>query len=193
MLVALVVVACEDRGAAERPEGSTAQGGPSAPSQPPGLTSRGVASTGGPQTDAEEPSSEVDDSGDEDEDEPLDCAPPEPRLKPLQLLRFTFTTGVKNKDPRQKLNIARPGQRVWAHLRVRNRSGRDRCLHLVFRVNGKKRTELDLKIGESWNWRTYGYNTLKSSDRSGVLEFEATDDQGNLVAKKRLPIVPEGP
>lgn len=133
------------------------------------------------------------DPGEEEEgaDEGLDCAPPDSDLKPLQLLRFTFAPGVKDKDPVSKLHVARPGQRVWAHLRLRNRSGRDRCVHVVFRVGGRARTELDLKVGESWNWRTWAYATLRSTDRSGQLEFEATDDQGHLLVRERLPIVPE--
>ena len=123
--------------------------------------------------------------------EELDCAPPGSDLKPLQLLRFTFAASVEDRNPVGKLHVARPGQRVWAHLRVRNRSGRDRCVHVSFRIGARVRTELDLKVGESWNWRTWAYATLRPTDTSGALEFEAMDDQGNLLVKKRLPIVPE--
>jgi len=98
---------------------------------------------------------------------------------------------VKHKDPVSKLYIARPGQRVWAHFTMRNRSGRDRCLRLEFRINGQNRTELQLKVGESWSWRTWAYVTIRPTDWSGALELLATDDQGNLVVRERLPIVPE--
>jgi len=61
-------------------------------------------------------------------------------------------------------------------------------VHVVFRVNGKDRTEVDLEIGESWNWRTWAYVTLRDSDGSAALELEATDDQGHSLVHERLPV-----
>ncbi len=118
------------------------------------------------------------------------CAPADPGLKPLQLLRFTFADGVEGKDPGAKLNIARPGQRVYAHLQLRNRSGRDRCVHVVFHVGGKKRTDVTLKVGESWSWRTWAYNTLRADDR-GPLQVVVTDDQGKAIVQQSLAVVPK--
>ena len=128
--------------------------------------------------------------GEPDEDEPADgeCAPAGSDLKPMQMLRFSFASGLEGKDPKDEMQVARPGQRVYAHLTMRNRSGRKRCLHLTFRVGGKKRTEVTLKVGESWSWRTWAYNTIKDDD-TGPLELTIEDDQKNLVLKKTLPVV----
>lgn len=132
----------------------------------------------------------VEDAGEAEDDDPdSPCAPKDPSLKPMQLLRFTFADGVEGKDPKSKLNVARAGQRVYAHLAMRNRSGRTRCLHLTFRVGGKKRTEVTLKIGKSWEWRTYAYNTLRADDDE-PLELTVTDDQGAVVVKKLLAVIP---
>ncbi|MEM9692119.1 MAG: hypothetical protein AAGA56_06225 [Myxococcota bacterium] len=127
-------------------------------------------------------------TGDEAEIDP-DCAKPEEDLKPMQLLRFAFASGLEGKDPKDKLHIARPGQRIYAHLTLRNRSGRKRCATLTFRVGGKKRTEIKVKIGESWSWRTWAYNTLRSDDRE-PLELTVRDDKGGLVLREKLAVVP---
>jgi hypothetical protein len=124
-------------------------------------------------------------------EESAGCQPKDAKLKPLQLLRFAFTSAVESKVPVDKLQIARPGQRVWAHLTVRNRSGEERCMHVAFRVQGQSRTEVDLDVGESWSWRTWAYATLRPTDTSGQLEIEVTDDQGKVLVHERLPIVPE--
>ncbi|MCC6525305.1 MAG: hypothetical protein IT373_21810 [Polyangiaceae bacterium] len=118
------------------------------------------------------------------------CAAKNAALKPLQLLAFTFTSKVDKRMPTDTLHVAYPGKRVWVHMRLRNRSGEGRCVHVEFRVNGKKRTEVELDIGESWNWRTYAFFTLRDSDTSGIVEARVTDDQGALVVEKRLGILP---
>jgi len=129
-------------------------------------------------------------SVDDEPDPPAEdsCASPDPGLKPLQLLRFTWTDKIANRDPAGKLHIARPGQRVYAHLRLRNRSGRKRCVHLTFRVGTKKRTEVTLAVGKSWSWRTWAYNTLRGDDR-GPLHLIVADDQGRTIIDSKLPIV----
>lgn len=119
------------------------------------------------------------------------CAPLDPELKAVEIMRFTFTDAVENKIPRNKLTVARPGQRIHSHFVLRNRSGRERCIKIELRVNGKRRTTLTQKVGKSWSWRTWGYNTLRSDDR-GKLEAIVRDDQGKELLKKELPIVPEG-
>jgi hypothetical protein len=101
-----------------------------------------------------------------------------------------FADGVEGKDPRSKIDVAKAGKRVYAHLTMRNRSGRDRCIHLTFRVGGKKRTAVTLKIGESWSWRTYAYNTLRGDDNK-PLELTVTDDQDQVILKKLLAVVPQ--
>ena len=132
-----------------------------------------------------------DESDEAEAEEPEEgCAPKQDGLKPMQVLLFRWTSGIENKDPKDRLYVARPGQRVYAHLRMRNRSGTERCLKLVFRVGDEKRTEVTLRIGESWNWRTWAYNTLKREDRK-PLRLTIHDDQGALILDERLPVVPE--
>jgi len=132
---------------------------------------------------------EVDDTVDSIDEHGSMCAPIDPDLKPMAVLRFRFTSNVRDRDAVDKLSVLRPGQRVYAYFRMRNRSGHSRCLKLTFRVNGKKRTTLTLGVGKSWSWRTWGYNTLRPDDR-GFLEVEAIDDQGKVVLKEHMAIVP---
>jgi len=107
---------------------------------------------------------------------------------PLELLKLQFTTGVKQRDPVDKLAVAHPGDVIYAHLTVRNRSGHARKVHLAFSVNGKDRTELDLDVAESWSYRTWGRNTILKTDKPGELTLSVTDDEGNPLADEKLPI-----
>ena len=109
---------------------------------------------------------------------------------PLQILRFTFTSNVNDKEPVDKLDAAKPGQRVWAHINARNRSGSSREIDLVFRVNGKERSRVPLEIKSSWSFRTWGYVTLKSTDTSGEVTATIIDDSGEEILTNRLPIKP---
>jgi hypothetical protein len=94
---------------------------------------------------------------------------------------------VKDREPVDRLEVARPGSRVYAHLTLRNRTGRDRGVHVEFLIEGKKRTELDLPVKESWSFRTWGYNTLQAKDR-GALVVSVTDDEGHPLGDFTLPI-----
>jgi hypothetical protein len=106
---------------------------------------------------------------------------------PLSLLRLTLTSAVKDKEPVDELK-AGPGQRVWAHLAIRNRSGEARRITLIFRVDGEERSTVDLKVEPSWSFRTWGYNTLRASDKSGELTLEVRELGGPPLASARLPI-----
>lgn len=109
---------------------------------------------------------------------------------PLELLKFRFTSDIKAKNPVDTLDHAKPGKRVYAHLTLRNRSGRPRKVHLTFKVNDVVRTEMDLDVGVSWEWRTYGYNTLGAKD-TGTVTLDVDDDEGHpLVENQQLPIRP---
>jgi hypothetical protein len=111
-----------------------------------------------------------------------------PAQPPLQILRLTFTSEVRNKEPVDKLDAAAPGQRVYAHLAVRNRSPKSRRIHLSFEVNGNLRTTLELDIQPSWSYRTWGYNTVLAGDTKGELTLVVTDDEGQELTTARLPI-----
>ncbi len=109
-------------------------------------------------------------------------------MKPLELLQFRITSGIENKKAKDTLTTAVPGQRVWAHLTIRNRSATTRQVRLVFRVNGDERTTVSLDIDPSWSFRTWGYNTLRDLD-TGELDIEVTDDTGKVMVSDKLPIV----
>ncbi|MFW5741123.1 MAG: hypothetical protein ACOC1F_12230 [Myxococcota bacterium] len=110
---------------------------------------------------------------------------------PLELRELTFTSNVENKEPVDVLLAAEPGERVWAHLRVRNRNDEPRKVHLEFRVNDDKRTTLDLKVSKSWSFRTWAYNTLLASDKTGEVSLTVTDDEGRVLAETSVPIAPK--
>ena len=106
---------------------------------------------------------------------------------PLEILKFRFADGVRGKDPKTELSSAAPGQRVWAHLTLRNKGSEKRGVTVVFRVNGDKRTTLELVVEPSLSFRTWGYNTLRDSD-AGELSVEATDDVGTTLVSEKIPI-----
>jgi len=108
----------------------------------------------------------------------------------MELLRFRFTSGVDGREPKAELDHAKPGQRVYGYLALRNRSGRTRTVTLAWKVNGEARTTTELNIDESWQFRTWGYNTVLPKDTKGTLELEVTDDAGHVVVEKSLPIRP---
>jgi hypothetical protein len=107
---------------------------------------------------------------------------------PLELLRLTWTSAVKDKAPIDELTAVASGQRAWAHLAIRNRSRETRRVTLIFRVDGEERSTIDLKVEPSWSYRTWGYNTLRSSDTHGELAVEVRDEDGSLLTTARLPI-----
>ncbi len=114
--------------------------------------------------------------------------PPAPVTRlPVELLGLTITSGVEKKEPVDKLKAITPGTRVYAHLKMRNRSTEKRTVHVDFLVNGKLRTPLKLDIDPSWSFRTWGYNTIQASD-SGELEVQVLDDAGTVLERVRLPI-----
>jgi len=117
---------------------------------------------------------------------PASSAAPE---KPaLQLLRLTLTSAVKDKEPVDELTSTAAGQRVWAHLAIRNRTGEPQRISLIFRVDGEERSTVDLKVEPSWSFRTWGYNTLRSSDKKGELTVEVRVLGGALLTTTKLPI-----
>ena len=106
---------------------------------------------------------------------------------PLQLLKFRFASAIKGKEPEDELTSAQPGERVYAHFTLRNRSSEARVVKVAFRVNGERRTLLELRVEPSWSFRTWGFNTLKHGD-SGEISVEAIDDSGTLLVSEKLPI-----
>jgi hypothetical protein len=118
------------------------------------------------------------------------AAPEKPQL---QVLKLVFTSEVKNKEPVDKLERAQPGQRVYAHLTLRNRGAEARPITLAFKVNGEARSKVDLKVDPSWSFRTWGYNTLRASDLTGELSLEVRDDTGAVLTTARLPIRTDPP
>lgn len=107
----------------------------------------------------------------------------------LDVLKFDLASDVKNKEPVDVLDHAKPGQRVYGHLTVRNRTSGTQRISLSFRVNDDERTMVDLKVEKSWSWRTWGYVTLRKDDK-GELTVYAFDDHGAELAKQSIPIRP---
>jgi hypothetical protein len=108
----------------------------------------------------------------------------------LQILKFAFTSNIRDKEPADKLDAAKPGQRVYAHVTFRNRTGSSREVDLVFRVNGKERSRVPLEVASSWSYRTWGYVTLRPADSSGEIVVTVVDDTGEEIKAARLPIKP---
>jgi hypothetical protein len=101
---------------------------------------------------------------------------------------MSLTSEVKKREPADRLLAAEPGMRVWAHVRIRNRTGDARRVSLVFRVDGDERSTVDLKVEPSWSFRTWGYNTLRGGDKRGTLTVELRDEAGALLGEAQLPI-----
>ena len=91
-----------------------------------------------------------------------------------------------HKDP------ATPGDVVLQveSIAAPGRSQRGAIEDVSFEVGGKVRSAVTLKVGKSWSWRTWAYNTMRSDDRK-PLRLLVKDDQGKLVLDKTLPIIPE--
>ena len=119
---------------------------------------------------------------------PPASAAPATSKPPLEILKLTLTSGIENKEPVDALTKASPGKRIWAHVKVRNRSGRDRTVRLVFKVGDAERSSIRLDIEESWSFRTWGYVTLKPNDRSGELTVTVLDDMDAQLVEASLPI-----
>lgn len=113
--------------------------------------------------------------------------PAAPPADGVELQKLTLTSGVKSKDPVDKLDAAKPGQRVYGHLTVRNRTSGPQRVSVSFRVNDDERAMVDLTVEKSWSWRTWAYVTLRKDDK-GELTVHAFDDHGAELGKESIPI-----
>jgi hypothetical protein len=105
----------------------------------------------------------------------------------VELQKLVLTSGVKARDPVDVLDAAKPGQRVYGHVTVRNRTSGTKRVSLSFRVNGDERTMVDLDIEKSWSWRSWAYVTLRKDDK-GELTVHVFDDHGAEMATESIPI-----
>lgn len=105
----------------------------------------------------------------------------------VDLLKMVLTSAVKNKEPADVLDSAKPGQRVYGHITVRNRTAGPKRVSLSFRVNGDERSLVDLNVEKSWSWRTWAYVTLRKEDK-GELTVHAFDDRGAELGTGSIPI-----
>ena len=113
--------------------------------------------------------------------------PPPPPADGVELQKFQLTSAVKNKDPVDQLDSAKPGQRVYGHLTVRNRTAGPQRVSVSFRVNDDERSMVDLTIEKSWSWRTWAYVTLRKDDK-GELTVHVFDDHGAELGKETIVI-----
>jgi hypothetical protein len=109
-------------------------------------------------------------------------------VAPLQVLRLTLTSEVKQKEPVDELKEAGPGQRVWVHLALRNRAPEAKRVSVTFKVDGDERSTVDLQVASSWSFRTWAYNTLRAGDKAGELTVEVRNDASEVIAQAKLPI-----
>jgi hypothetical protein len=110
----------------------------------------------------------------------------------FKVLKMVLTSEVRNKEPVDKLKSAAPGQRVWAHVTVRNRTDATKPIKLAFIVGNNERSKIDLKIDPSWSYRTWGYVTLRDKDEGEVVA-EVRDEAGTVMERMRIPIKGDGP
>src|SRR5262249_55786474 len=111
-----------------------------------------------------------------------------PEKPALSVLQFTWTSGAHDNQPADALRGAPPGQPAWGHATARHRSGEGQRISLVFRVDGEERSTVDLKVDPSWSFRTWGYNTLRASDKTGELTVEVRELGGSVLTTAKLPI-----
>lgn len=112
-------------------------------------------------------------------------APPPGRL---EVLKLVITSNVRDKDPVDRVVTAGAGERVFAHVTLRNRTGADRRVRLTCRVNDKTRSDVELDVESSWSYRTWAYCTLKATEKKGELAFQITGEEGLPLAEARVPI-----
>ena len=122
--------------------------------------------------------------------EPPPAPPADEAVQEMKILKMTLASGVRDKEPVDKLASAKPGQRVWAHVTLRNRTGFAREIDLVFRVDGKERSRVTLNIETSWSFRTWGYVTLRPTDTAGDVTVTVVNDSGDELATQKIPIKP---
>lgn len=174
------VLACKPEGAAPPSPAAPMSGSPTsaaAPAQP------SPGSSLGPEPASPRPNASASPSAGP-------SASADDELASLQILKFAFTSNVRDKEPVDKLDAAKPGQRAYAHVTFRNRTGSAREVDLVFRVNGKERSRVPLEVASSWSYRTWGYVTLRPADTSGEITVTVVDDTGEEIKAARLPIRP---
>lgn len=106
----------------------------------------------------------------------------------LKVRKLVLTSEVKKKEPVDKLEAAKPGQRVWAHVTVRNRCPDTKTIKLAFKVAGDDRSTVDLVVAPAWSYRTWGYVTLRPTDVAGEIVVEVRDEGGEVLERARLPI-----
>jgi hypothetical protein len=111
-----------------------------------------------------------------------------PNARYVELLGLVLTSGIASKDPVDVVEQAKAGERVYAHLTIRNRTGRPREVVLRFHVEGVERANVPLEIGESWSWRSWGYATPRPADVGKKLTIELVDDEGRTLAERTLPV-----
>lgn len=112
---------------------------------------------------------------------------PPPAAQGVDVLKMQLTSEVKSREPIDKLESAKPGQRVYAHVTARNRTTGTQKLTVSFRVNDQERSSNELTVEKSWSWRTWAYVTLQAKDK-GELTVHVFDDHGAELATESIPI-----
>ena len=111
----------------------------------------------------------------------------------MKLLKMRLASGVRDREPVDKLTSAKPDQRVGAHVTMRNRTGFSCEIALVFKVSSKERSRVTLTIELSWSFRTRRYVTLRPVDTSSEVTVTIVNDSGDEIETAKLPISRNAP
>lgn len=166
LLLALALAGCDESAAASPPDAAPPKPTPTTTASPAPSTTALPGTTGRPGATASPTSGE------------------------LKVLKVVFTSAVKDKEPADKLDAAKAGQRVYAHATLRNRTDGPRPVVLAFLVDGATRTKIDLTVEQSFSFRTWGYVTLRDSDK-GDLVVEVRDAAGSVMERAKILIKPK--
>ena len=105
----------------------------------------------------------------------------------FRLTAFSLTRTVDNRLPGPAVGqLARDGQRVYAHVEVFNKGDRQK-LTMVWKRNGKERHRYTLDVGRSPAWRTWSYLTTGAWTQ-GAWSVAILDESGTLLGEQFLLI-----
>lgn len=113
--------------------------------------------------------------------EPVVVAPVEP-FDPdsLHSLMAVAATGVDKRVPQQVGSTFAKGEYVWAFTKVKN-TGAETHVRMVWKKDGKVRSNVQLRVGKSPGWRTWSKHKMRSNKDLGEWVVEVQDADGNVL------------
>ena len=113
--------------------------------------------------------------------EPVVMAPTDP-FDPdsLHSLMAVAATGVDKRVPQQVGSKFAKGEYVWAFTKVKN-TGAETHVRMVWKKDGKVRSNVQLRVGKSPGWRTWSKHKMRSDKDLGDWVVEVQDVDGNVL------------